>query len=137
MITKICPHCNSSLPLSAFYRKGSGHQVYCKQCRKGIDHAAYIKNAEKIKLGKKKWRTAFNAWYDSLKSGRPCVDCGGVFHIEAMEWDHLPQFEKVASLSQLRKDKRKSEILGEIAKCELVCANCHAVRTFNRRCKKI
>ena len=27
---------------------------------------------------------------------------------------------------------RRETILDEIRKCELVCANCHAVRTFNR-----
>ncbi len=34
--------------------------------------------------------------------------------------------------NMVRRGFRRATILEEIAKCELVCANCHAVRTFNR-----
>jgi hypothetical protein len=50
-----------------------------------------------------------------------------------MEWDHV-RGEKIRSVSEMcNRMCSKETILTEIAKCELVCANCHAVRTFNRR----
>jgi hypothetical protein len=72
-------------------------------------------------------------WARSLKSDTPCADYGLVFHHAAMHWDHLPGTEKVAEVSNMvRKGRGKASIRDEIAKCELVCANCHAVRSFHR-----
>lgn len=48
-----------------------------------------------------------------------------------MQWDHRPGTAKRGDVSSLR-GRSKDEILDEIAKCELVCANCHVLRTFKR-----
>lgn len=65
-----------------------------------------------------------------LKS-KPCVDCGGCYHPEAMEFDHIPgRGGKLHNVSRL---KTVRAILAEAEKCELVCANCHRVRTSRRR----
>lgn len=68
-----------------------------------------------------------------LESG--CVDCGYDAHVEALEFDHLPGNEKVSDIARLVGLSRtsKSRLLAEIAKCEVVCANCHRVRTARRR----
>jgi hypothetical protein len=71
--------------------------------------------------------------YHALKAGKPCADCGLVVHPAAMQWDHLPGTPKHADLGDLVRTDSKARILAEIAFCELVCANCHAVRTFVRR----
>lgn len=82
---------------------------------------------------KKRYRAGLNEWYRSLKQGRPCADCGGVFHYSAMEWDHRPGAAKFSELSSIiTKTNSKRRVLEEVAKCDLVCANCHAVRTYNR-----
>ena len=49
-----------------------------------------------------------------------------------MQWDHLPEFEKLGDLSGGFPARSEAEILREIAKCELVCTNCHIIRTFKR-----
>jgi len=49
-----------------------------------------------------------------------------------MQWDHLPGFEKIGDISGSWVGRTEEEILGEIAKCELVCTNCHTIRTFRR-----
>jgi hypothetical protein len=69
-------------------------------------------------------------WYISLKAGKPCAECGLTFHPVAMHWHHLPGVEKAAELGNLAKGGSRRRVLEEIAKCELICANCHAVRTF-------
>jgi hypothetical protein len=48
-----------------------------------------------------------------------------------MQWDHLPGTPKLAAVSELR-SRSKATILDEIEKCELVCTNCHTIRTFER-----
>ena len=82
---------------------------------------------------KKRYRAEILKWYRGLKQDKPCADCGGVFHYSAMEWDHRPGTAKVALISSLVvKTHSKRRVLDEITKCDLVCANCHAVRTFDR-----
>jgi hypothetical protein len=74
------------------------------------------------------------AFSDRLKDA-PCTDCGGRFPPEAMDWDHLPErAPKIGSVSLLVSQGRPTDvILAEIAKCELVCSNCHRVRTYRRK----
>jgi hypothetical protein len=71
--------------------------------------------------------------YRELKTNRPCADCRGRFHHAAMTCDHLPGTEKVSEVSTpAYHSHSRASVLAEIAKCELVCANCHAVRSFER-----
>src|SRR5262249_44726382 len=64
-----------------------------------------------------------------------CKPCGRVFPPSAMTWDHLPGSLKITEVSALvlQRHCSKRVVLAEIAKCELVCANCHAVRSEQRR----
>lgn len=70
-------------------------------------------------------------WYWSLKD-RPCSDCGNEYPSCCMEFDHVRGI-KISNVSVLfTRAASKKRILDEVAKCELVCANCHAIRTHNR-----
>jgi hypothetical protein len=50
-----------------------------------------------------------------------------------MDFDHLPGTGKRRSIAHLLHYKSLDEVKAEIAKCELVCANCHRIRTFVTR----
>lgn len=103
-------------------------------CLAKEDRYWYVLRKAKIIERKKERRYELREWAISLKEGRPCADCGGIFHHAAMQWDHLPQSLKVDHVCELvGQGATKERILEEIAKCELVCANCHAIRTYNRR----
>ncbi len=71
-------------------------------------------------------------WYRSLKDNQPCADCGVKYIWYKLDYDHLGDDKEkaVSRLVALRCSKER--ILKEIAKCELVCANCHRERTYNR-----
>lgn len=66
-----------------------------------------------------------------LKKG-PCKDCGGTFDPVCMDFDHRPGEVKTANISAC-KTRSVKRLLEEIAKCDLVCANCHRLRTFRAR----
>jgi len=68
-----------------------------------------------------------------LKTG--CKDCGYRENRVALQYDHLPQFEKLFELSDAHV-KPWCEIMAEIEKCDVVCANCHSIRTANRRIER-
>jgi L-lysine 2,3-aminomutase len=60
----------------------------------------------------------------------PCVDCGETDPV-VLDFDHLR--DKIANISLMVLRKRPwAVILEEIAKCEVVCANCHRRRTAER-----
>lgn len=65
-----------------------------------------------------------------LKISIGCKDCGYKKHFAALQFDHLR--DKIFNLSQPSARKWDS-ILKEIEKCEVVCANCHILRTLDRR----
>lgn len=63
---------------------------------------------------------------------RPCTDCGNTYHFAAMQFDHV-RGHKVRSVSEMAWAAVSIEKLQiEIDKCEVVCANCHALRTYSR-----
>jgi hypothetical protein len=61
------------------------------------------------------------------------VDCGEKYPYFMLHFDHLPGYEKVADITRLVRTSKWSKIEEELAKCEVVCANCHAIRTNNRK----
>lgn len=70
----------------------------------------------------------------ALKIASGCTDCGYREHAEALDFDHLPGEMKVAGIAQMLRGRRARDVvLAEVAKCEVVCANCHRVRTATRR----
>lgn len=65
---------------------------------------------------------------------KPCTDCNTEYPYYVMQYDHLGIEDKVINLSMIHnKGWSDAKILAEIAKCEVVCANCHAIRTFKRK----
>jgi cob(I)alamin adenosyltransferase len=53
-----------------------------------------------------------------------------------MTFDHLPGTSKRSEISTLLYSGYRQVLLDEIAKCQLVCANCHAARTFVREAQR-
>ncbi len=62
---------------------------------------------------------------------RPCADCNTQFPSCAMDFDHGDN-EKSFAIAKKYHCVSKQKLLNEIAKCDVVCANCHRIRTFNR-----
>lgn len=134
---KRCAGCQEEKPVAMFHRwgrkGGDGYQRICKACKKVRDRAIYENNRDGIKALKIAQRRRAVADHAMLKASTPCADCGGKFHPAAMQWDHLPGQKKVNNISTLINLFTLKKAAAEMKKCQLVCANCHAVRTFERR----
>jgi hypothetical protein len=65
-----------------------------------------------------------------LKEGNPCMDCKHYFPHYVMHFDHARGVKrgKVAEFAT----RGWSSFNAELDKCDIVCANCHMVRTYNR-----
>ncbi len=66
-----------------------------------------------------------------MKEASPCADCGKHFPAVCMDYDHVGS-DKTANVARLVASSSWAATLAEIAKCELVCANCHRIRTARR-----
>ncbi|MEP7378397.1 MAG: hypothetical protein ABI725_02430 [Chloroflexota bacterium] len=62
-----------------------------------------------------------------------CADCRGKFPKAAMDFDHRDPSTKKHTISRMLLRTTTEEILVEVAKCDVVCANCHRMRTYLRR----
>lgn len=70
-------------------------------------------------------------YIQELKQASPCTDCGENYPYWVMDFDHLG--DKEFNINSMTRTKCNMDaIKKEIAKCELVCANCHRMRTHGR-----
>lgn len=102
-------------------------------------HTEYMKtwrakNRSKHKQYLKNYKRKQKKWLNSLKN-KPCTDCGQSYPHYVMDWDHISGEKKFCISQRYISYKSRQAILDEIAKCELVCANCHRIRTHARGVK--
>lgn len=63
----------------------------------------------------------------------PCADCGGIFPPHVMDFDHRDPSEKLFAITGGHAPLlSRQKLIAEIDKCDIVCANCHALRTYAR-----
>lgn len=64
----------------------------------------------------------------------PCTDCGIQYPFYVMQFDHV-RGVKEGNISAFVSNRQLKKALEEIQKCEVVCANCHAARSYERQPK--
>ena len=89
---------------------------------------------EKVSIAKQKAHLA--QYIRDLKEASPCMDCKNKYPYYVMDFDHV-RGKKHANVMELIPTLSKKKIDLEIAKCEIVCSNCHRIRTHVRRISKI
>lgn len=62
----------------------------------------------------------------------PCMDCGGRFPPECMDFDHRDPTQKAFGIGG-SVGLAPARLRAEAAKCDVVCANCHRIRTTAQR----
>lgn len=127
--TRICTKCGTEKPLkTGFYLKKSrnhprrSHRYYSGECRECTRAYMNARTAE------------CRAYVAQYKTSRGCMDCGlKTDRSEVYDLDHRPGEEKVEKVSQLTVAGNLAAVIAECAKCDVVCANCHRIRTEDRK----
>jgi hypothetical protein len=120
-------------PLTDYHNSRTGQYAYCRDCRNEYDRRYYREHSRSARLERRRIQlTAARRWMAEIKSGVPCADCGAIFPVYVMQWDHLPEFQKIDEVSAMVSSRTREAVLEELKKCALVCANCHVVRTVSR-----
>lgn len=118
---------------SEFHNSRTGQFSYCRECRRAYDRRYYEERGKAARLARRRVHLMkARAWMAELKEGVPCADCGEVFPVWVMHWDHLPGSTKVGNVSEMVGSRSRRITTAELEKCELVCANCHVMRTISR-----
>lgn len=86
-----------------------------------------------IKERNKAYRAGLRLWIQQLKSETPCRDCKIKWPHYVMQFDHVGNDKEIDIANAVDQGWGRARIQREIDKCELVCANCHAIRTHSRR----
>jgi hypothetical protein len=124
---KVCAKCGEEKPFTEEYwfndkTRKDGYYPYCKPCRRRDNKASYDRTG-KDRYQKKR------VWLNELKN-HPCEDCERKFPPECMDFDHRQGEKKSFNIGSKLPSRSKERILEEIEKCDLVCANCHRMRTY-------
>ena len=85
---------------------------------------------EKISI--KKQKEALARYLKEVKEKNPCMDCKISYPYYMMDFDHV-RGTKQANVAELINTLSKKRLDEEIAKCEIVCSNCHRARTYIRK----
>ncbi len=133
---KICSVCKLEKDESDFNKNSKrydGLQSECRECSKKKSKEYYLKNKTKM-VGQinqsrverlAKYRQLF---FDLLKTSS-CIDCG-IDNPVVLDFDHKNTDEKVHEVSKMLHDGYSwDNILLEISKCDVRCANCHRIKT--------
>jgi len=84
------------------------------------------------KISVKKQKKFLAQYLKDIKEKNPCMDCKISYPYYMMDFDHV-RGRKQANVAELINTLSKKRIDEEIAKCEVVCSNCHRARTHMRK----
>lgn len=134
---KLCRLCQTKKSLSDFHKKTKspdGHASECKLCKKEISAKRYKNDdawRERITNLNLERRNRNRTYVYELLQKSSCLDCGDL-RWKVLEFDHI-RGKKFKGICQLIIGAYPiSTIEEEIKKCEIVCANCHKLRTMER-----
>src|SRR3989339_326117 len=109
------------MPYRDIFKRRAAHRRY------------YQKNVQLYINKNSRRKKELASFVNSLKQ-KSCSDCGHKYPYYAMDFDHRDESQKLTTINRMVSTHRysKDKILKEIEKCDLVCANCHRIRTYNR-----
>lgn len=133
-----CGTCKRNLPVDQFHWKNraAGIRVTtCKSCRSAYNKKwEELQGPERIRRiyeSNKRTRNRRSNMINAIKTEAGCADCGERDPI-VLDFDHLGD-KKFAIAKGVGMGVSLVRLRAELAKCEVVCANCHRRRTHARR----
>jgi hypothetical protein len=137
-LQKCCCRCGEAKLASEFNfknRASDRRHPFCRECQHAWNREHYQRNkAIYIARAKRQNRAYYAAnvqrLFDYLLD-HPCVDCGET-DIVVLHFDHRNPADKVIDVGTLMSRSSWAQILAEIAKCDVRCANCHQRRTASQ-----
>ena len=148
---KRCPKCKITKDIIHFTKDKKakdGLSWQCRECKKQYDDKRrsnpiirkhintlainrYYQNRERYKKYALRDYYKIKDFINTIKLGLGCKICGYNEHAEALVFHHRNPKEKEFNIGNVRVSRKR--LLKEIAKCDVLCANCHRIITFNNK----
>lgn len=114
-----------------FRQRGNGRlHSWCTPCKSEYDRTQDHRYVTRRLESNQKRRLQAQEFIFGVLAGKSCHDCGESNPI-VLQFDHLD--DKVDDVCKMASNGASVKTLqAEIGKCEIVCANCHTVRTHSR-----
>lgn len=115
-----CKTCNTERRKQKFLADPEGARHYFREHMTAWRAA----NPERDKKNWTTLRRQKKAWLDAYKSEHPCRECGES-HSACLDFHHRDPKEKKANLSVAIAHWSIERLQMEVAKCDILCSNCH------------
>ena len=138
MDTKRCPNCDARKPVTEFGFKNRARgwlQSWCRGCERVYKTDWYLRHRqhhiEHVRVQRAATKVANRIRILAHLIDHPCVGCGET-NLVVLDFDHLR--DKRWSIAYMVSGGFPwSTIETEIAKCQVLCANCHRIKTAKER----
>lgn len=134
---KECSNCKISKPENEFRFRNKLKSTLmgrCKSCTQAYDKKWYQSRTEEHGTVRNKqlkaWKKNRIKEFDVRFKNAPCADCQKTYPPYVMDFDH--KHSKKFGISGKKLELSWEELEEEVAKCDLVCSNCHRERTHQR-----
>lgn len=137
---RVCSKCGISKDNHEFYFRKRGprsgkYYEKCKDCMKQRGRKYYHDNKDRqLRLALIRRRKSYYIKRDYVNKVKdvPCADCGQKYPFYVMDFDHRDGSDKLGHVAHMLSHSIKY-LEKEIQKCDIVCSNCHRIRTYKRQ----
>lgn len=131
----ICAHCGIEFEKypSQLKQKEDG-KTYCSQkCYLAEIKSNKEEQEEKKNIRLKKRRDDLYNKVNAIKSDSGCIKCG-FNDFRALEFHHRDPSQKIDAIGTMVAQLKSLEIImAEIAKCDVLCSNCHSILHYEEK----
>ena len=124
---KRCPKCKAYKSRREFFKdkaRKDGLQCHCKDCRCLALIRWQKENKGLCSSYTKKWYGKKTKFYIEYKKELKCQECDEN-HLACLEFHHRNPDEKDFGIGNAIVAKGIEQLIDEIAKCDVLCSNCH------------
>ncbi len=122
----------SKLGLPLKYGDVVNGRVFCNYYKHNVTGKIYesFLNREVIRSRDRRKKATIKKFCNRVKLFKGCAECGYKKHPAALHFNHIDPTKKAGNVSKM---KTWESVKREMRKCEVLCANCHAIKTVSEK----
>lgn len=135
---KRCTKCGENKSLDKFAFKNKAKNIFnghCKECQNIMGREYYYKNLKKYYDKNKKRQLFISQYLKDIKNNSSCEKCGEN-HPACLDFHHINPKNKLYTISTMVTNSL-NKVKEEIAKCIIICSNCHRKLHYNENLVRI
>jgi len=134
-MNKICTTCNIEQPIENFHKaktKKDGYSYTCKLCRQLYHKKHYENNTHNYKQNANDQKNKIKVFLNNYKQTLQCEICKESRHY-CLDFHHIENNKEYNISDMAGRGVSINTLMNEIAKCQILCKNCHAEIHFKEK----